>query len=241
MHSYNARLKTSARITLQGRYGMFSGGCLLILLISGVLETLPVSLLGQVPGTAGILLRLALAFSISVFTSMLMVGLSRMALLACRGQEITFSDLFYAFSTHSDRLLWVKTILALITLVLEIPDFILTWLYLRETFTRPVYLALTNAWGFLSVFLGCVLTMWFALSIYLLMDYESLSADDSLKQSAALMRGRKGRYLYLRFSFLGMYLLGILSLFIGFLWIIPYQETALAQFYLEIQQGKQHA
>ena len=83
--------------------------------------------------------------------------------------------------------------------------------------------------------------MWFALSIYLLMDYESLSAGDSLKQSAALMRGRKGRYLYLRFSFLGMYLLGILSLFIGFLWIIPYQETALAQFYLEIQQEKQHA
>ena len=64
MHSYNARLKTSARITLQGRYGMFSGGCLLILLISGVLETLPFSLLGQVPGAAGILLRLALAFSI---------------------------------------------------------------------------------------------------------------------------------------------------------------------------------
>ena len=241
MSRYNARLKTRARITLQGRYGMFAGGYLLLLLISSFLERIPSSLFGQVPGAGGTVIRLFLAFSISVFISMLLVGLSRMALLACRGQEITFSDLFFAFSRHSDRLLCVKTVLAVITLVLEIPDVILNWQFERELFSRPVYLALTAGWAFLSIFLVAVLTMWFSLSVYLLMDDESLPAGKALKQSAALMREHKGQYLYLRFSFLGLYLLGILSLFIGFLWIIPYQETALAEFYLDIQQETRRA
>lgn len=236
MKRYSSHLKTRARVTLQGRYGIFTGGLILILLISAILETLPVSLFGQVPGIPGIAVRLILSFAISVFCSMLLVGLSRMALLACRGQEIAFSDLFYAFSRHSDRLLCVKAFLALIALVLEIPDFLLVWQYGLGAFPRPAYMALQSAWSFLSIFLSALLTMWFALSVYLLMDDETLSAGEALKKSAALMRGRKGRYLYLRFSFIGMYLLGILSCFIGFLWIIPYQETTLACFYLDAVQ-----
>lgn len=233
MNRYSAHLKSRARITLHGRYGMFAGGFLFLTLACAVLETLPGSLFGQVPGTAGILLRLVLSFAVSVFSSMLLVGLSRMALLACRGQALAFSDLFYAFSRHSDRLLYVKIILALISLVLEIPDFLLAWQYGQGVLSRPEYMALLAGWSFLSVFLTAVLTMWFSLSVYLLMDDETLSAGESLQKSAALMRGRKGRYLYLRFSFIGMYLLGVLSLFVGFLWIIPYQEVTLACFYLD--------
>ena len=237
MTRYSAYLKTKARITLQGRYGMFIGGLLLIALISMILNTLPGTLLGQVPGISGILLRFFLAFAVSVFTSMLLVGLSRMALLACRGQEIAFGDLFYAFSSQSDRLLAVKTLLAAMTLVLEIPDiFFVLWLDAGQI-SEPLFYGLTFGWQFAAVFLSVLITLWFSLAIYLLLDREDLSAGEALKKSRALMKGRKGRYLYLRFSFLGMYLLGILSCFIGFLWIIPYQETTLVCFYLDSPAG----
>ena len=236
MNRYSAYLKTRARITLQGRYGSFSAGLLLIALISMILNTLPVSLLGQVPGISGIFLRFLLSFAVSVFISMLMVGISRMALQACRGQETSFSDLFFAFSSQSDRLLTVKVILTAMTLVLEIPDFLLAWQLNSGAISDFLYYGLTMGWRFLSVFLSAILTMWFSLSIYLLIDRQELSALESLKQHAALMRGRKRRYLYLRVSFAGMYLLGILSCFLGFLWILPYQETSLVCFYLDTVQ-----
>lgn len=237
MNRYSTYLKTKARITLQGRYGIFIGGLLLIALVSMLLNMLPVSLLGHVPGTAGNILRFLLSFAVSLFTSMLLVGLSRMAMQACRGQEIAFSDLFYAFNRQSDRLLLVRVILALMTLVLEVPYFFFDWLADTKAVSEPLYYGLTLGWRFLALILSILITMWFSLSIYLLMDDEDLSAGEALKKSSRLMRGRKGRYVYLRFSFIGMYLLGILSCFIGFLWIIPYQETTLVCFYLDAVQN----
>ena len=143
MNRYSTYLKTKARITLQGRYGIFIGGLLLIALVSMLLNMLPVSLLGHVPGTAGNILRFLLSFAVSLFTSMLLVGLSRMAMQACRGQEIAFSDLFYAFSRQSDRLLLVRVILALMTLVLEVPYFFFDGAFL------PSFCLFSSPCGFL--------------------------------------------------------------------------------------------
>lgn len=234
MNRYSTVLKTKARITLQGRYGIFIGGLLILGLISLILDSLPSSLLGQVPGIPGLLLRFLFSFAISIFTSMLLAGLSRMALLACRGQEISFADLFYAFSSQSDRLLAVKLILGLMTLVLEVPDYLFLWWFNHGFITEFSYYALVLGWLLASLFLSILITMRFALSIYLLIDHEDMSAADSLRRSADLMKGRKGQYLYLRLSFAGMYLLGILSCFVGLLWILPYQETTLVCFYLDV-------
>jgi uncharacterized membrane protein len=52
------------------------------------------------------------------------------------------------------------------------------------------------------------------------------------------MKGNKWRYFLLALSFLGWILLGILSLGIGFFWIIPYIETTTAAFYYDIKAQK---
>ena len=59
-----------------------------------------------------------------------------------------------------------------------------------------------------------------------------------LLRSQELMKGNKWRYFLLALSFLGWILLGILSLGIGFFWIIPYIETTTAAFYYDIKAQK---
>ena len=45
------------------------------------------------------------------------------------------------------------------------------------------------------------------------------------------MAGNRGRYFYLQVSFAGLSLLSVLSCGIGFLWVLPYMQTANALFY----------
>jgi hypothetical protein len=52
------------------------------------------------------------------------------------------------------------------------------------------------------------------------------------------MKGNKGRFIYLLVSFIPLFLLGMLTCCVGFLWIIPYMQATLAQFYLDLVQNK---
>lgn len=53
-----------------------------------------------------------------------------------------------------------------------------------------------------------------------------------------LMDGHKWRLFLLNLSFVGWYLLGILSLGIGWLWILPYRNASLVAFYQDIAGDK---
>lgn len=50
-----------------------------------------------------------------------------------------------------------------------------------------------------------------------------------------MMDGHKLDLFLLELSFIGWYLLGILTLCIGYLWIVPYQYTTMAVFYEDVK------
>jgi uncharacterized membrane protein len=52
------------------------------------------------------------------------------------------------------------------------------------------------------------------------------------------MNGYKMKFFLLRLSFLGWYIVGILTLGIGMLWVKPYVMTASAVFYDELKAAK---
>ncbi|MEI3339838.1 MAG: DUF975 family protein [Eubacterium sp.] len=55
-----------------------------------------------------------------------------------------------------------------------------------------------------------------------------------MKWSMQHMKGNKGRLFRLWISFIGWALLGLLTLGIGFLWIEPYVNQSLTQFYQDL-------
>lgn len=95
-------------------------------------------------------------------------------------------------------------------------------------------------WSVLLIVPGVIMHYAYAMTFHIMYDKnsapgynraEDISTLEAMKLSKELMRGNKWRLFCLRFSFIGWYLLGVCSLGIGFIWIIPYQEVAEAAFY----------
>lgn len=85
-------------------------------------------------------------------------------------------------------------------------------------------------WSLLLIVPGIIKHYAYAMTFYILQD-GNISTVAAMRKSARLMEGNKWRLFCLRISFIGWYLLGVCSLGIGFLWIIPYQKVAEAAFY----------
>ena len=71
-----------------------------------------------------------------------------------------------------------------------------------------------------------------------MLDFPEYDAKKALAFSRELMKNNKGRFTYLLVSFIPLFLLGMLSCCVGYLWIIPYMQATLAQFYLDLVQNK---
>ncbi|MFD2388564.1 DUF975 family protein [Enterococcus rivorum] len=80
-------------------------------------------------------------------------------------------------------------------------------------------------------FLGIFISGVFQFAVWTKLDYPELGIGTALRYGLKLMQGRFGQYILLELSFIGWFILGILALFIGLLWVIPYNQVAVASFY----------
>ena len=77
-----------------------------------------------------------------------------------------------------------------------------------------------------------------SLVFFMLVDNPYASIRGTFRRSKELMEGNKLRLLYLQLSFLGFYLLAVLSCGIGLLWLMPYMQQTMVSFYLDVQDVK---
>lgn len=90
-------------------------------------------------------------------------------------------------------------------------------------------------WTLLLIIPGIIKSYSYALTPYILVEHPEMSANDAIEESMRLMDGHKFDLFYLQLSFIGWAILSILSLGLGFFWLIPYQMTAQAAFYRDIK------
>jgi len=86
-------------------------------------------------------------------------------------------------------------------------------------------------WLLLLIVPGVIAAISYSMTYFILIDNPKISGKDAIKKSKELMRGNKYIYFCLLVRFLGWFLLSILSLGIGFLWLIPYFKVSHATFY----------
>ena len=91
-------------------------------------------------------------------------------------------------------------------------------------------------WFLLLVIPGIIKSFSYMMTYYILRDEPELSPLQAITKSRRMMDGHKGEAFVLGLSFIGWILLGIVTLFIGFLWIIPYIGVTYAHFYNTIRE-----
>lgn len=93
-------------------------------------------------------------------------------------------------------------------------------------------------WSMLFVIPGIVKSYSYAMAHFILAENPGMSCVDAITESRRLMDGHKMELFVLRLSFIGWSILCILTLGIGYLWLIPYQNAAEAAFYRSLTDPK---
>lgn len=76
-----------------------------------------------------------------------------------------------------------------------------------------------------------IISILFKFAAWVKFDYPELSVGDCIKRAWFLLKDRWGKYILLQLSFIGWYILGIVALFVGLLFVAVYVNTASAAFY----------
>lgn len=92
-------------------------------------------------------------------------------------------------------------------------------------------------WMLLLIVPGIIKGYSYALTSYLLKDHPELKFNAAIEESMRLMSGNKMRLFLLDLSFIGWFLLGLITFGIAFLWITPYWNTARAAFYEDLMKA----
>ena len=107
------------------------------------------------------------------------------------------------------------------------------WHNFATLFLRDLYICL---WSLLLIVPGIIKAYSYRMVPYILADNPELSANEAITRSRQMMDGNKWQAFLLDFSFIGWFLLGILTLGIVFLfWSAPYKYSADAALYLKLR------
>jgi uncharacterized membrane protein len=216
--------KAEARLSLIGNFGtvigaeIFNAICLLIgyQIIAGI--SLGTSLWNFIGGEIAV-------FIVTTFMGIFTFGLYFILMSLAYDQKPVFRDLFRGFrKENSDRVVKMEAVLAAIELACMLPAQIVSFVAGSNT----VLIIVLYAAG---IVLSCYVGLTFAMGVVLLIDFPDMMSTEALRTSANMMKGNKGKLLYIELSFIPLYLLGIISCGIADLWVYAYNQMTVTSFY----------
>lgn len=90
-------------------------------------------------------------------------------------------------------------------------------------------------WAVLLIIPGIIKSFSYAMTIYISKDHPELSANECIERSMDMMNGHKWDLFVLYLSFIGWFILCLFTMGIGFLWLIPYIQVSVAEFYEDLK------
>lgn len=95
--------------------------------------------------------------------------------------------------------------------------------------------------GVIGLILYIVALVWaimksyyYSLAYIIAADKPELDAKQAVEESKRLMTGNRGKLFFLQFSFIGWAILTVLTLGIGYLWLLPYIQFSMFAFYKQL-------
>ena len=145
-----------------------------------------------------------------VVTPALSVGLTMVYLEVTYGEGVNVPTLFKTFqNTHQ----WIASVILLILIGI-----------------------FTLLWSLLLVIPGIIKSLSYSMSYYILAENPDMTAREALNESKAIMHGHKMDLFVLELSFIPWLLLVAVTLGIAAIWVEPYMQLTLTNFYHNIKR-----
>lgn len=109
--------------------------------------------------------------------------------------------------------------------------------FISSLLLRLIIGLFTFLWSLLFIIPGIIAALRYSMAFYIMNDNPQIKAMNALEQSKEMMLGQKGKLFLLYLSFIGWGFLCIITLGIGFLWLCPYIQVSIANFYEDLKQA----
>ncbi len=106
------------------------------------------------------------------------------------------------------------------------------WGAFKVTFLVGIY---TFLWSLLFIIPGIIKAYSYSMALYVFAENKEKGAKECIKESMQMMDGHKMEFFVLELSFIGWYLLGIITLGIAYIWVVPYISATIVNFYNTIK------
>ena len=219
-------LTAAARAGLSGNWGKSIGVTVVYIILSVGIGLLPF---------VGKLLQL-------IFSAPLVVGATVYFLATIRRQEDNrFSLMFDGFNRFGTAVC-TCLLVVLIMLVWMLPFFgvmaALAFIHPASVVFPPSAVAVFMALAVLILVAVMIpLQMRYGLALYVVADDPSVRARQAIRRGIELMKGNYWRLGLLWLRFIGWQLLAVLTLGIGFVWLMPYFMAATTAFYDDLARN----
>lgn len=234
--------RAEARKSLTGKWGKGALITLCYSIVEGAISM--IQSIGQ--NNNNNTLQIILSILASIISIPLSYGLLVSFIKLKRDEEVnTFDFLTIGFSNFSRA--WLVALNVFVKMILPIGLIVLS-LILTGVFTalattgNSVFLVLM-VFAIISCVIGyiwaIVRSFSLVLAYYIAYDEPDLSAYECCKKSIEKMKGNRGNYFVLSLSFIGWAFLAVLTLGIGFFWLIPYINVSYVCFYEEVMGKKE--
>ena len=110
--------------------------------------------------------------------------------------------------------------------------------YFKALFVSVIYMLVIIVGLFLFIVPGIIFAMMFSQLYFIIADNPEVGILDAFKQSKAMMYGHKWQYFKLSLRYGFYFLLGIFTLFIWWLWLIPQNYVSFGLFYKNISKNE---
>jgi uncharacterized membrane protein len=148
------------------------------------------------------LIPFAGGIAVLLITGSMQVGLNTFSLAISRKQNPQFSQIFNGFNKFG----------------VALGAYLLTIIFVL-------------LWSLLLIIPGIIAAFSYAMTFYIIAEDDSIGPLEAIRKSKKIMQGNKWKLFCLGCRFIGWFILCLLTLGIGFLWLSPYAMVSYAKFY----------
>lgn len=120
----------------------------------------------------------------------------------------------------------------------DIKDLFVGFKRFGDTFLLNLLTTLFIAlWSLLLIVPGIIAAIRYTMAYLIMTENPDMTALESIAASKMMMEGHKMEFFSFAISFLGWFILGLFTLGLGFLYVIPYYNASKVEFYENLKRG----